>query len=370
MADWRVDVLKGLGAPLSKQNIEFLTTWQRYEGGHTNNDARWNWLNTTSNAPGAVRSINSVGVKAFDTYHDGVNATIQTLNNGRYPDVVAALRKGDPYTNKPVAGLSTWLSGQPASASGLAYASRVLGQPVTNPAPITQGPKVPKASGPGNAVVRPGGQTYGGGRASPQSLLASSDADTMYQQALSGFLIARAQSRLSGQTPTGGLLQLMQLREQYQAMGGVPEAAAARTTSSRAIHKVQPPLNAVRDGKIIGPQAGHDIWEGHTLIPEVEAGKGTHVTDNLDWNNGRKTARDIMASPGTVVGAPEAGTILRHGSAQGGESLYFKGKSGRLYWLGHITNVLPEGAEVQAGQKIALISPDHPRPHLHFDYKL
>ncbi len=370
MADWRVDVLKGLGAPLSKQNMNFLATWQRWEGGHTNNDARWNWLNTTSNAPGAIRSINSVGVKAFDNYHDGINATIQTLNNGRYPDVVEALRKGDPYAHKPVAGLSTWLSGQPASKSGLAYASRVLGGPVQNPAPVTQGPKVPKASGQGNASVRAGGQTYGGGRVSPQRLLASSDADSMYQQALSGFLLGRASARLRGENPTGGLLELVQLRDQYQAMGGVPDAPEARTTAHRAISKAQPPMNAVKNGQIIGPQAGKDIWKGNELIPEVETGKGTHVTDNLDWNNGRKTARDIMAAPGTVVGAPEAGTVVRHGSAQGGQSLYFQGVSGRMYWLGHIDNILPEGARVTAGKPIARISADHPRPHLHFDYKL
>ncbi len=248
MADWRVDVLKGLGAPLSKQNMNFLATWQRWEGGHTNNDARWNWLNTTSNAPGAIRSINSVGVKAFDSYHDGINATIQTLNNGRYPDVVEALRKGDPYSHKPVAGLSTWLSGQPASKSGLAYASRVLGGPVQSTAPVTQGPKVPKASGQGNASVRAGGQTYGGGRVSPQRLLASSDADSMYQQALSGFLLGRASARLRGENPTGGLLELVQLRDQYQAMGGVPDAAAARTTASGAISKVAKADPAQVDG--------------------------------------------------------------------------------------------------------------------------
>ena len=67
LADWRVDVLQGLGAPTTAANLAFLSSWQRWEGGATNNDASFNYLNTTLNALGAVRSINSVGVKAFDT---------------------------------------------------------------------------------------------------------------------------------------------------------------------------------------------------------------------------------------------------------------------------------------------------------------
>lgn len=132
MADWRIDVLAGLGAPATKQNLAFLSSWQRWEGGHTNNDARFNWLNTTRRAPGAVRSINSVGVKAFDTYQSGVNATVATLQSGRYGGLVQGLRSGSPQADPGVvAGLSTWLSGDPSSAAGARYASKVLGSPVT-----------------------------------------------------------------------------------------------------------------------------------------------------------------------------------------------------------------------------------------------
>ena len=110
-------------------------------------------------------------------------------------------------------------------------------------------------------------------------------------------------------------------------------------------------------------------WRGKVYAPGA-SWKGTHVTDGLDWNNGKKTAQDIMLKPGTPVGAPEAGTIVRWGSAQGGQALYFRGKSGRMYWLGHIEDMLPVGTKVKAGQPIAVISADHPRPHLHIDRKL
>lgn len=336
---WRKDVLARVGAPVTKANLEFLGTWQRWEGGHTNNAARWNWLNTTSSAPGAVRSINSVGVKAFDTYENGVNATVQTLNNGRYSDIVAALRSGDPYKAKPVAGLSTWLSGQPNSSAGIKYASKVLGTPVGTP----------------QAARKDSGQTYGGGGPSPQQRAAASSAGELYQKAVAGFMLGRAAARLQGQNPQGGLMQLAQLREQYQAMGGVPDQQ--RATADKAIGKAQ-------------KRSLSDVSNNGMIIPTIAP--GTHITDGLDWNHGKKTARDIMAKAGTPVGAPEAGTIIKWDptGAQGGGSMWFKGKSGRMYWLGHIDAGLPVGTQVQPGGRLAVVSSDHAAPHLHFDYRL
>ena len=124
-ADWRVALLRRIGAKPTRQNLRFLSTWQRWEGGHTNNDASFNWLNTTKNAPGAVRSINSVGVKAFKDFDSGINALASTLENGRYGDIVQGFRAGNPYKVKPVGGLSTWVSGSPDG--NLEYAQKILG---------------------------------------------------------------------------------------------------------------------------------------------------------------------------------------------------------------------------------------------------
>jgi hypothetical protein len=55
--------------------------------------------------------------------------------------------------------------------------------------------------------------------------------------------------------------------------------------------------------------------------------KASHETDGLGW--GTKTAADIMAKPGTPVGAPESGTVVRLGSAQGGQSMYFRATAAR-----------------------------------------
>lgn len=239
---WKRDLLKRIGAPATRQNLEFLATWQRWEGGHTNNDARFNWLNTTQKSPGAVRKINSVGVLAFDTYANGINATANTLNNGRYKDIVQSLRTGDPYKNRPMAGLSTWLTGQANAQAGIAYANRVLGAP---------------ARGSSSVSVREGGQTYGrGGGASPQQVAAQAGAgpDELFQRALSGFMLGRAQARREGRDPQGGLGELAQLRAQYQAMGGVPERP---TTAAPNIGNAQGQvLSDVQDGQPVTRKGG------------------------------------------------------------------------------------------------------------------
>lgn len=361
--DWRVGVLKGLGAPLTKQNLNFLSTWQRWEGGHTKNSARFNWLNTTSNSPGATHSINSVGVKAFDSFENGVNATVQTLNNGHYPDILDALRKGDPYKVKPVKGLGTWLAGPGAASSehALRYASRVLGSPVSSP-------KVPKASGQGNARVVRGGQMYGGGE-SPIRIDAASDADRMWNQALSGFMMGRAQARLMGQEPRGGLLQLAQLRDTYEQMGGVPDlriAPGAVPASKVPGRKGNPKIKPPRQLTSRGSAGGDGILLSRGWKPTPHAG---NQTSGLGWGPTGHTS-DIMGDPGTPVRAPEPGRIIKHGSAQeGGQSITFVGDSGRVYWLGHIDNLAPVGARVGRDQVMARISGEHPRPHLHVDMR-
>src|SRR5574337_767947 len=128
MADWRSALLASVGARPTPQNLAFLQNWQRMEGGATNNDATFNWLNTTLNAPGAIRSINSAGVKAYDTQAHGIAALASTLKNGRYGDILAGLRSGNPYQSNVAAGLETWVSGSPTGNP--TYAKRVLGEKI------------------------------------------------------------------------------------------------------------------------------------------------------------------------------------------------------------------------------------------------
>lgn len=88
---WAVDVLTGIGAPVTAENVAFLNAWQRREGGATANTAYWNPLNTTQRQTGSS-SMNSVGVQAFPDWNSGLRATLRTLRN--YRGIVAMLRTG------------------------------------------------------------------------------------------------------------------------------------------------------------------------------------------------------------------------------------------------------------------------------------
>lgn len=127
MADWRVAYLQALGAKPTPGALGFLARWQPFEGGATNNNARFNYLNTTQRMPGSS-SINSVGVQSYGSLAQGAQAFAKTLlGNSNYAGLVHDLRSGT-IGSGAVAGLSTWLSGSPTG--GLSYAHKVLGSKV------------------------------------------------------------------------------------------------------------------------------------------------------------------------------------------------------------------------------------------------
>lgn len=95
--EWAKKFLTKINAPLSPGNIGALTTWMRFEGGHWKNSASYNPLNTTLNVKGTLGSMNPVGVKRYDSWETGLNATVQTLLGNKsvqrgYADIVAAMQ--------------------------------------------------------------------------------------------------------------------------------------------------------------------------------------------------------------------------------------------------------------------------------------
>jgi peptidoglycan hydrolase CwlO-like protein len=91
---WAAALLRQLQMPVTQDNVAALTAWEMAEGGHWNNTAHYNPLNTTQPEPGAT-SMNSVGVKAYVSWAQGFLATIVTLHNGRYDAILAALAAGN-----------------------------------------------------------------------------------------------------------------------------------------------------------------------------------------------------------------------------------------------------------------------------------
>lgn len=154
-----------------------------------------------------------------------------------------------------------------------------------------------------------------------------------------------------------------------RSLDGLYEALAAQRAQRQASPSPRAPASRGTRAPA-GPARGVDR-SGNVLVLPTQW-KGTHRTDGAEWNKQGATAIDIMGRPGTVVGAPEPGRVVRHGSAQGGQALYFDSLADPDddpdYWYGHIGNMVPVGTVVRKrGGRIASISPDHPRPHVHAD---
>ena len=85
--DFYKKLLQELGAPTSDENLKFLYAWRQSEG----KAGKYNPFNTTQSMPDST-NFNSVGVKNYSSMDDGLNATIKTLNNGRYNCIVNGLK--------------------------------------------------------------------------------------------------------------------------------------------------------------------------------------------------------------------------------------------------------------------------------------
>jgi hypothetical protein len=64
------------------------------EGGRWYNHARYNPLNTTTPEPGYT-ALGSLGIGAYVSWDQGFAATIATLYNGDYQNIIAALKAGN-----------------------------------------------------------------------------------------------------------------------------------------------------------------------------------------------------------------------------------------------------------------------------------
>ncbi len=108
---WARALLVAMRLPVTADNVAAITAWEMAEGGHWYNTAYYNPLNTTQSMPGAT-VFNSVGVKAYTSWKQGLEATVTTLKNGYYGGIIEALRRGDDSTAVAAAvGASPWGTG-------------------------------------------------------------------------------------------------------------------------------------------------------------------------------------------------------------------------------------------------------------------
>jgi hypothetical protein len=103
-----VALLRAINAPVTAENLIFLAAWSQAE----NTRAAYNPFATTQAWAGAT-NFNSVPVRNYATFEDGVAATARTIQNGRYNDIVQGLKGNAGAENiARSASLNVWGSGQ------------------------------------------------------------------------------------------------------------------------------------------------------------------------------------------------------------------------------------------------------------------
>ena len=108
---WAQAFLKSLGMPMTADNVAAVVAWEMAEGGHWYNTAYYNPLNTTQSMPGAT-VFNSVGVKAYTSWAQGLKASVITLHNGYYGGILEALSRGnDAQAVADAVAASPWGTG-------------------------------------------------------------------------------------------------------------------------------------------------------------------------------------------------------------------------------------------------------------------
>ena len=88
---WAHDFLNRLGMPETADNVRAITAWEQAEG----TAAHFNPLATTQSGFAGETGFNSVGVKNYATYEDGLSANVKAITNGLYGNILAALRAGN-----------------------------------------------------------------------------------------------------------------------------------------------------------------------------------------------------------------------------------------------------------------------------------
>lgn len=235
---WQQTILRGVGAPVTPENLLFLNDWTRAEGGGASN----NPFNTTQPGYNSRGSYNSVGVQNYGDPTSGLNATIHTLQNGRYGNILAALKQG-----KSAQAEAQALANSPWGTGALVL--KMLGGHVT-PSPAG----APSSRTLAQAAVAAPQQQAGGSRQA---------------------LLAMLQGQLSNYATTGNAqanpLQLQTLLSQYQqstAPSTLPPGPnyRGRTTAGKVI--TAPPV-AGTPGLTVIP--GTSFEANRQILPQVES---------------------------------------------------------------------------------------------------
>lgn len=102
------EVLVRLGIKPTQSSVSKFVAWEKQEGGHWNNSARYNPLNTTLNLPGAGNTGTQGNIKVYTSWQQGVDATVKTIQMPAYTGIVNALKSGSLFTFETAVNSSPW----------------------------------------------------------------------------------------------------------------------------------------------------------------------------------------------------------------------------------------------------------------------
>lgn len=86
------ELLQGLGIRPTANDISDMVRWEDQEGGNFHNDASFNPLNTTMAEPGYHTVGTQGNIGAYQSWEQGLKATLATLASSRYSGIINALR--------------------------------------------------------------------------------------------------------------------------------------------------------------------------------------------------------------------------------------------------------------------------------------
>jgi murein DD-endopeptidase MepM/ murein hydrolase activator NlpD len=318
---WATGVLQGLGIQPSRGALQALEGWARAEGGHTHNGARYNFLNTTQPMPGAGNTGSQGDIKVYKSLGQGVQATVKTLQNGRYDGIIAGLRAGNPSQVAQAIGRSPWAP----SASGY---GALVAQTI---AETTPGKAAPSVSAAAPSLVTPATQT---------TTTPGVDNSALRQQLINQFL----------------------------QQGGVKSSNAVLSFAS-GIRAAQDTPATTTPATMPRPAASSPSTQTHarpgTPVAHLTSEGGAHQTDGLPGY----PAHDYFAPSGSAAVAPVTGKVIRlsgHDPAQGptqgphgplGWSVYIQGSDGRTYFMTHMgSRNVKVGQTVRQGQQIGTVA--------------
>ena len=129
--EWAQDFLTAANFPLTPSNYQVVYSWEYAESG--GGGGMFNPLNTTQGGYAGETDFNSVGVKNYVRYEDGISANSKVIHNGYYPAVVDSFQAGnDAARTRDAIAASPW-------GTGHFNLLQVPGQPEPTPTPTQQG---------------------------------------------------------------------------------------------------------------------------------------------------------------------------------------------------------------------------------------